>query len=207
MILKAKHNFFIYPFFQWYAVWLIKRKFSKANIIGSFNDSNLPVLLIANHISWWDGFWAMYLNLKTLKRKFHFMMLEEQLRKFWFFNYTGGFSVNKKAKSVIETLNYTGELLSDEKNMVLVFPQGEIQSMHLQTFQFEKGISHILRGNEERIQILFMANLVDYFSTPKPIINIYIQEYQDLQFNHESFEKSYNEFYKQSVEHQKRLKQ
>lgn len=207
MILKAKHNFFIYPFFQWYAVWLIKRKFSKANIIGSFDDKNLPVLLIANHISWWDGFWVMYLNLKILKRKFHFMMLEEQLRKFWFFNYTGGFSVNKKAKSVIETLNYTGELLSDSKNMVLIFPQGEIQSMHLQTFSFEKGINHILSGKEEKIQILFMANLVDYFSTPKPIINIYIQEYQDLQLNLESIENGYNEFYKRCVEHQKGLKQ
>lgn len=207
MILKAKHNFLIYPFFQWYALWLIKRKFSKANIIGSFNDKNLPVLLISNHISWWDGFWAMYLNLKILKRKYHFMMLEEQLRKYWFFNYTGGFSVNKKAKSVIETLNYTSELLSDANNMVLVFPQGEIQSLHLQTFQFEKGINHILRGKEERIQILFLANLVDYFSTPKPNINIYIQEYQGLPINVESIENGYNEFYKQSVEHQKGLKQ
>jgi len=202
MILKAKHNFFIYPFFQWYAVWLIKQKFSKANIIGCFNDKNLPVLVIANHISWWDGFWAMYLNVKVLKRKFHFMMLEEQLRKFWFFNYTGGFSVNKKAKSVIETLKYTGELLSDFKNMVLIFPQGEIQSMHLQTFQFEKGINHILRDKEDKIQILFMANLVDYFSKPKPIINIYIQEYQSLQINLESVQNGYNEFYKRCIANQ-----
>jgi len=206
MILKAKHNFFIYPFFQWYAVWLIKRKFSKANIIGRFNDRNLPVLLISNHISWWDGFWAMYLNVNILKRKFHFMMLEEQLRKFWFFNYTGGFSVNKKAKSVIETLNYTSELLSDSKNMVLIFPQGEIQSMHLQTFQFEKGIHHILRGKEGNIQMLFMANLVDYFSTPKPIINIYIQDYEDSSLNLESIQNSYNEFYRRCIENQKGLK-
>lgn len=206
MILKAKHNFLIYPFFQWYALWLIKRKFSKTNIVGSFNDKNLPVLLIANHISWWDGFWAMYLNLKILKRKFHFMMLEEQLRKYWFFNFTGGFSVNKKAKSVIETLNYTADLLNDAKNMVLIFPQGEIQSMHLQTFQFEKGINHILSGKEKDIQIMFMANLVDYFSTPKPIVNIYIQEYQGLQINHQSIENGYNEFYKRCVENQKGLK-
>ncbi|MHC1705059.1 MAG: lysophospholipid acyltransferase family protein [Tenuifilaceae bacterium] len=206
MILKAKHNFFIYPFFQWYAVWLIKRKFNKANIIGGFNDKNLPVLVIANHISWWDGFWAMYLNVKVLKRKFHFMMLEEQIRKFWFFNYTGGFSVNKKAKSVIETLNYTGKLLCGSKNMVLIFPQGEIQSMHLQTFQFEKGINHILRDKEDKIQILFMTNLVDYFSKPKPIINIYIQEYQSLQINLESVQNGYNKFYQQCIENQIGLK-
>ena len=71
---------------------------NRLNLLVDFNDRNLPVLLISNHISWWDGFWAMYINLKVLKRKFHFMMLEEQLRKYWFFNYTGGFSVNKKSK-------------------------------------------------------------------------------------------------------------
>lgn len=206
MILRAKHNFIVYPFFKGYALWLIKRKFHQANIIGHFNDHKLPVLLIANHMSWWDGFWAMFLNLKILKRKFYFMMLEEQLRKFWFFNYTGGFSVNKKARSMIETLNYTAELLCDYGNMVLIFPQGEIQSMHLQSFQFEKGIQHILRGKEEKVQILFMANLVDYFSTPKPIINIYIQNYLDLSFNIADIQNCYNEFYNRCVEKQKRLK-
>jgi len=206
MILKAKHNFFIYPFFKRYAVWIIKRHFAKSEIIGSFNDQKLPILLISNHISWWDGFWAMYLNVKVLKRKFHFMMLEEQLRKFWFFNYTGGFSVNKKAKSVIESLNYTAELLNDSKNMVLIFPQGEIQSMHLQTFQFEKGINHILKDKEDKIQILFMANLVDYFSKPKPIINIYIQDFKDLTLNLESIQNGYNEFYSKCVDSQKALK-
>ena len=180
MILKAKHNFIIYPFFRWYALGIIKMKFRDIRIIGSFKDRGLPVLLISNHVSWWDGFWARYLNVKLLKRRFHFMMLEDQLRKFRFFNYTGGFSVNKRAKSLIETLKYTIGLLSNRENMVLIFPQGEIRTMHLQTFQFEKGIERILKDKMGLIQILFMANLVDYFSSPKPCINIYIQEYYAL---------------------------
>jgi len=205
MILKAKHNVVVYPFFKQYAVWIIKRNFSKAQIVGSFNDQNLPVLVVANHISWWDGFWAMYLNVMVLKRKFHFMMLEEQLRKFWFFNHTGGFSVNKKTKSVIESLIYASELLSQSENMVLIFPQGEIQSMHLQTFQFEKGIDRILKNKEGKVQVLFMANLVDYFSLRKPSINMYIKEYVSPIENAETLQDAYNSFYRQSVENQKLL--
>jgi len=203
MILKAKHNFIIYPFFKWYAGFIIKRHYGTVKIIGHFKDKNLPVLLISNHISWWDGFWAMYINLNVLHQKFHFMMLEEQLRKYWFFNYTGGFSVNKKSKSIVETLNYTSELLNDSKNMVLVFPQGEIQSIHNQYIKFEKGLERILKNKENTVQIVFLANLIDYFSNRKPGIYFHIQEYAGGGFDMKSIQDSYNLFYAQSAEYQK----
>jgi 1-acyl-sn-glycerol-3-phosphate acyltransferase len=169
-------------------------------------DKGLPVILISNHFSWWDGFWAMYLNLKVLKRKFHFMMLEEQLRKYRFFNYTGGFSISKKSKSIIETLNYTKELLSDNKNMVLIFPQGEIESMHKQLFRFENGLERILKDLKGKIQIIFMANLIDYFSSPKEGLYIYFSAYEKQDFKSESIEAAYNHYYLQCVEKQKLLK-
>ena len=205
MILKAKHNFFIYPFFKWYSGFIIKRDFSSIRVIGELNEKQLPILLLSNHISWWDGFWAMYLNITILKRKFHFMMLEEQLRKFWFFNYSGGFSVNKKSKSIVETLHYTSELLKDEKNMVLIFPQGEIQSIHNQSMSFENGLGHILKQKENNIQVVFLVNLIDYFSNRKPGIYMHIQEYKELAFDMKSIQESYNVFYAQSVEKQKTL--
>ena len=85
MILRAKHNFLIFQFLKQYAVWIMKRHFNTIKVLGEFRDNDLPVLLMSNHVSWWDGFWAMYVNLKVFRRKFHFMMLEDQLRKFWFF--------------------------------------------------------------------------------------------------------------------------
>jgi len=202
MILKAKHNFLIYPFFQFYAVKIIKRNFANIQIIGNFNEKNLPILLISNHISWWDGFWAMYLNLKILKRKFHFMMLEEQLQKFWFFNFTGGFSVNKNSKSIIETLNYTSQLLENNENMVLIFPQGKIQSINNQEIKFEKGIDRILKKTNKKVQLIFMVNLVDYFSNKKPSINMYIKEFEFENFDFGEMQNSYNIFFKQSIDKQ-----
>jgi 1-acyl-sn-glycerol-3-phosphate acyltransferase len=203
MILKAKHNFIIYPFLKWYAGLIIKRHYSAVHIFGDLKDTNKPVLLIANHISWWDGFWADYVNQNVFHRKFHFMMLEEQLRKYWFFNYSGGYSVSKKSKSIVETLNYTSELLNDPKNMVLVFPQGEIQSMHNQNIQFEKGLERILRNQGNAVQVVFLANMIDYFSNRKPGIYFHLQEYTNGTFDIKSIQDSYNLFYAQSVEKQK----
>lgn len=205
-MLKAKHNFVIHPFFKWYAGSIIKRHFGIVRIVGEIQKKNLPVLLISNHISWWDGFWAMYINLKVLHRKFHFMMLEEQLLKFRFFNYTGGFSVNKKSRSIIETLNYTTELLSDKENMVLVFPQGEIQSQHNQSFHFEKGLERIIKDKRDKIQIVFLANLVDYFSNRKPGIYFHLQEHNNIVNDMADLQQQYNLFYVQSVERQMQFK-
>jgi 1-acyl-sn-glycerol-3-phosphate acyltransferase len=206
MILKAKHHFIIYPFFKWYAQWIVKRQFGKVRIIGHLTNNDRPILLIANHTSWWDGFWAMYVNLKIFRRKFYFMMLEQQLRKYWLFNYAGGFSVHKQSKSIIETLTYTTELLKDSNNLVLVFPQGEIQSMHTQNIEFEKGIERILKNSAIALQVVFMVNLIDYFSNRKPGVYFHLQEYKGDAYDAESIQRSYNQFFAESVKYQMNFK-
>jgi 1-acyl-sn-glycerol-3-phosphate acyltransferase len=202
LILRAKHNFIVSPFFIWHTGRLIKRAFKPIRIIGDFNERNLPILLISNHVSWWDGFWIVYLNRKIFKRSFYFMMLEEQLRKFWFFNYAGGFSVKKGSKSIIESIHYSLELLSNSQNLVFMFPQGEIQSMHKQTFAFEKGIEKILKNKGKKVQIIFQVNLIDYFSNAKPGLNIYFTEYHDEIFDIKSMENKFNVFYEQCIDKQ-----
>jgi 1-acyl-sn-glycerol-3-phosphate acyltransferase len=206
MILKAKHHRFIYPFFKWYTFWLVNRNFSKIHYSGTYTENNLPVLLIANHSSWWDGFWALYLNIKVFKRKFHFMMLEEQLRKYWYFNYAGGFSVKKKSKSVLETLHYTSSLLTDRNNLVLIFPQGEIGSAQKDSFDFEKGIERILAGIKNQVQIVFLVSLTDYFSSKKPEIFFYYREYSKNTVQRADLEDDYNRFYKSCKSTQSEIK-
>lgn len=183
-------------------MWKINRHFHSIKITGEISDKNLPVLVLSNHVSWWDGFWGMYLNVKVLHRRFHFMMLEKQLQKYWFFNYTGGFSINRKSKSMLESLNYTAGLLRNNKNMVLMYPQGEIQSMHNRNFVFGKGLERILKNGEPNIQIVFMACLTDYFSYPKPSVYLYISEYKDSGFQPELIQSGYNTFYKRCIEMQ-----
>lgn len=196
MILKAKHNFFLYPFFQFYSIWKIKRNFNKVYIIGEFRDRGLPVFLVANHISWWDGFWTVYLNRKLFRRKyFYFMMLEEELRKRMFLNKAGGYSVRKGSRSVIETLEYTAQLLNDKNNLVLIFPQGEINSIYTREIKFEKGLEYITGRSNGNFQMVFMVFLIDYFSEQKPSLYAYLQEYNFQGSAVKNVEREYNLFY------------
>ena len=203
MILKAKHNAIIYPFFKWYIRFKIRRNFHAVKIKGEIADRNLPVLLITNHNSWWDGIWVEWVNQQVFRRKFYFMMLEEQLRKFWFFNFTGGFSVKKNSKSIIESLTYTRGLLTNRQNLVLMYPQGKIQSMHDIDFQFEKGIEHVLKRLDNPVQLIFMVSLIDYFSNPKPGLFLYLKEYAENDLSIKTIRLKFSEFYQNCIELQK----
>ncbi len=205
MIYRAKHHFFLYPFFQYYTLWKIRRNFHNVDITGNFNEKGFPVLLISNHFSWWDGFWADYLNQKLFHRKFYFMMLEEQLKQHMFFNKTGGYSIKKHSRTVIETLDYTVELLMDKNNLVLLFPQGKIQSLYTSRISFEKGIDYIIKKVPVKVHLIFLVNLVDYFSNPKPGIYMYLKEYDGNIYTTEELEKEYNSFYSACIaENQKK---
>lgn len=196
MIVRATHNFFIYKFFKLYTVLKIRKNFEKVHIKGSFKDRQLPILIISNHISWWDGFWAEYLNLNLFHRKFfYFMMLEEQLVKNRFLSYTGGFSIKKKARSIIESLNYTAELLTDNRNYVLIFPQGEIQSLYNDKIYFDKGLELILKKLTSSIHFIFLVSLIDYFSDQKPSLYMYFREYTEEDLTIHAVEKEYANFY------------
>lgn len=190
-MVKAKHHPFIYPFLKWFAARLLKHNFSSIEIIGNVNSQNKSVLLVANHIGWWDGFWAMYLNLKVFNKKFHFMMLEENLKKHWYFNYSGGFSVKKNSKSMLESIDYSCELLKNSQHLVLIYPSGKLLSSYNTNIQFGKGAERIIaNGNKESVVVMLCA-ICDYWNKKKPALKLYIKE---LVTPNEA-EKQYREFY------------
>jgi len=206
MIIKARHHPVIDPFFTWYVKRTVKRHFQEVNFINRFEDKGLPVLLIANHMSWWDGMWLRVFNEKYLGRKFNFMMLEDQLRKHWYFQYIGGFSVQKGSRTVVQSLEHAAWLLGNNDNLVLMFPQGEIQSMHTGTYHFDKGIEAILSRTKTEIQVLMTVNLVEYFSQKKPSLFSYTDELDQAVITHEQIEEAYNDFYRDCVTAQQNIK-
>ncbi len=127
------------------------------------------------------------------------MMLEEQLRRYWYFNYAGGFSVKKASRSVVETIRYTAELLGNKNNLVLMFPQGKIESIHQQTFIFEKGIESILL-RPPLFRLNFLACLTDYFSKKKHGLYFYMKDFSGDNYN--NLQEEYNKFYKDCLTQQ-----
>jgi hypothetical protein len=128
------------------------------------------------------------------------MMLEEQIKEYPVCNYVGGFSIKKGSRSMIESLHYTAALLTEKKNMVLIFPQGEIQSLYNHTIQFESGLEYIAKKIAGKSQIIFIANLVDYFSNPKPDLFIYFKEYDLSEPDLKLIQRDYSAFYAQCIQ-------
>ena len=189
--------------FKWLSRFLIKRNFNSVTIDGRFVDNGSSVLIIANHVSWWDGFWIEYLNSKICNRKFHFMMLEDQLKKHWYFQYSGGYSIKKKSRSIIDSISYSVELLKQPGNLVLMFPQGQIHSLYQNKIVFEKGIERIVQNTTSDTQIMFVVNLVDYLSDSKPNLFIYLKVFDAKDFHQTNIETAYNKFYEQVMNIQK----
>ena len=204
-MIRAKHHFFLYPFFRWYSKLSIRRNFHEVRMTGGFQDRNLPLLLIANHFSWWDGIFVNFLNMKCFFKRYHFMVHENHISNFWFFKYLGAFSVQKNSISIIDTFTYIRELLQDNSNLVLVFPQGEIRSQHSTELIFEKGIEKIISIIDNEIQIVFIVNLIDYFSHPKPTLYSYMKEFISNDAGISAIEKSYNGFYKECLEEHRKM--
>ena len=192
-MIKARHTRTGVWFFRKYSGFFLGRNFKSITIEGDYIDSNKSFLVISNHFSWWDGFIQLVLNEKVFKKVFHVMMLEEQLKLFMILNKAGAFSIKKQTRDIIESLGYCTELLENNRNLVLIFPQGEIQSLYTQTFVFEKGLNLLLKN--ENASLIFNVNLVDYFSDKKPHLTIYYKEYvYDKNTTLRDIENSFNSF-------------
>ena len=182
---------------------MLRRHFRQVRFHGKFEDQGLPVLMVGNHFSWWDGFIAFELNAEAIGRKFHVMMLEEQLSERMFLNKAGAFSISPGSRSVRDSLEYTLSLLGDRRNMVVVYPQGKFQPMASQQVKFEKGIQHILKRVSGDVHLVFYVALVDYFEDKKPRLDIYFGQFEDDILDYpEEAEYYYNRFLAESINRQ-----
>lgn len=127
------------------------------------------------------------------------MMLEDQLKKNWFFQYTGAFSVRKNSKSIIESLTYATELLQNPGNLITYFPQGQFESVNQEKLHFEKGVEWLLKNLKNEVQVIFVANQVDYFESAKPHLFMHFETYDYRGKNLREIEDDYNAFYHSSA--------
>lgn len=203
MIIKARHHWFYYPFFRWYSRRMPRSDFKEVILHSRVTDRGLPILMLGNHISWWDGFLAQYINLEYFNRKVHIMMLEEQLVNRMFLNKTGAYSIKKGDRSAIESLDYTAELLGDPGNMVILFPQGKIHSLYDVPVNFETGWFRIFDKINGPVQVVFFIILIDYFSSRKPSLHIYLYDYDYRDRSLEDINRDFNASLLKSIDQQK----
>lgn len=200
MIMPRKH-IIITPFLMSYIDYLLKRHFRDIKVIGNEVPPEVPLLAVGNHISWWDGFFVLYLARKYLKRNLYVMMLEEQLLANPILKYGGAFSIKRGSKDIINSLNFAVEKLDQKDNIVLIYPQGKLNSIYCDTFVFEKGIEYIVNAKYKNYQpkLLFVACLIEYGSYKKPTVFIHYRLYEMKPMNAQEIAYEYSLFYKQCV--------
>ncbi len=202
-MLEPRRNKFIHQFFSWYINRIIKSDFEELKFNQIDFSKEQALLLLANHCSWWDGFFMFQINRLYFKKRLHVMITEENYQKVWFFKYLGGFSVKKNSRSVIETLEYAGNLLNDPENLVLIFPQGKLYSGHIDEVQFQKGLINLINSSTRKFQYIFAASFADYFEHRKPVLTCYLQEWEGAEFTSLQLIKSaYNKHYETSRQKQ-----
>lgn len=201
-MIKARHHKLYQWFFDRWTFWLMRRHFHARRIHHQWEDQGGPLVLIGNHFSWWDGFIASYVNQQVFHRRIYVMMLEQELEKRKFLSRIGAFSIRKNSRYATESLKYAASVLQDPGHILLLYPQGTFQSLHLFPLRFEKGWFRILRQAPENTQLVFMASLTDYFSRKKPTLSIYLEACKQPLASAAEVEKAYNDFLKNAINQQ-----
>jgi hypothetical protein len=195
-----RKNNLIFNFFSWYIQFIIKKDFAAFNYDGVETKSNSSVLVLANHFSWWDGFFLFYINKKVFKKQFHVLVNAENYNKVGFLKYLGAFAAENKGKDVLETLSYAGKLLDVQENFVFLFPLVNFYSNHLKSISFEKGVMQMINASQKKINIIFAATFIDYFAKRKPTAYTYLQHWENEEYvSLQLLKSAYNKHYDQSV--------
>lgn len=197
---QPRKNSFIFNFFSWYISFIIKKDFSSFDHESPAFKKETAILVLANHFSWWDGFFLFYINKKIFKKNFHVLVNANNYKKVGFLKYLGAFAAENKGKDVLETLNYAGKLLDNPSNLVLVFPQGKLFSNHVKSISFEKGVMQMINASQKKISIVFAATFIDYFSKRKPSAYTYLQNWESEEYiSLQLLKSAYNKHYDHAV--------
>jgi 1-acyl-sn-glycerol-3-phosphate acyltransferase len=171
-MMLAKRNVFISRLFAIVLKRILAKRFHEIIVDEIPIRKDHSVLLLCNHFSWWDGFLAGHLIDSYFHKNFHIMMQEDHLVKRKWLRNLGGFSIKKSSRESFKSLQYAAELLNDSQNAVVLFPQGALNSMHCEQIDLAKGYEYLIKNIKGNCQIIFAANVVDYFESFKPSVQM-----------------------------------
>ncbi len=147
-MLEANKSAWFENIFAVYNRNLIKRRFHSLQVSGldflQCKNANIPLIIYANHSSWWDGLVAFEISRKAELDSF-IMMEEKQLQNLFLFRKLGAFSVvRENPREAVKSIKYAAKLLENPHRTLWVFPQGEILPNDLRPLSFYNGLSKII---------------------------------------------------------------
>lgn len=148
-MIKARKAVWFETIFDLYNRSLLWRRFKSLKINNLEylleRDKSLPLVLYANHSSWFDPLIVHRIN-RLAKLDAYAMMEEQNLKKLMFFRKLGAFSVvRENPREAVKSINYVVDLIKDKPNRaVWIYPQGEIKPNDVRPLVFYNGVSKIV---------------------------------------------------------------
>ncbi|HEY5326824.1 MAG TPA: glycerol acyltransferase [Mucilaginibacter sp.] len=174
MIIKAKPlPFFLIRLGAVLLIWFFRRRFNKMILNEVEIKPGHSYILMCNHFGFLDGFFAIYLCFKFINKKqklkgLYTMSVKKQMEKNRWLKYTGSFSVEPGTRSVDETLTYAAGILNTPGNILIFYPQGNLESQYIRYIEFKEGIYDIATRTKGDCQLIWSSNLIEYFESTKP---------------------------------------
>lgn len=167
------------PFARWFrshAAGRIRSTFAAVHVYGlqSLRDAahDRPVLIIANHSSWWDSLVALWLTeTKLPDSEAYGMMDASNLARFRFFRWIGCFGVDLSSRrDGARAARYALELLKIRTTALWVFPQGAEQAPHL-PLRFLPGAAGIAR-RADAVRVIPVAFAYEFERDEQPHVYV-----------------------------------
>ena len=173
MMIEAKHNTAAVYLFRIYLDRLLRKNFSNFYLSNNFPElpKDKSVIITPIHISWWDGFFIHYIHRFSTNNKFHLMMLNKELERYWFFKYVGAYSIStENPVTISKTIKYTSKLLSDSSNTVVFYPQGEIEAFDKRPINIKRGLKLFIKEVKDECVVLIVGFKIQYYNEKYPAI-------------------------------------
>lgn len=205
MIIKKKNMPFGFIKFAGSVVKLfLKIRFNKLIIRHIPIKPKHSYLLMCNHFGFGDGFLAYFLSFSAIYPEFNnmnIMSLKKQLQKNPWLRYFGSFSIDPGKASVAESIAHAAEILSKPGNLLLFYPQGNLESQHVRTVAFQEGIKEIIPKIKGDCQIIWSSNIIEYFESLTPSIYFNMLDCgTNHDFNFEELVEKVNQHHKASFQ-------
>jgi len=206
MIIKAKPlPFFLIKTGVLLLLWFFRKRFNKVVLNDIEVKPGHSYILMGNHFGFLDSFFAYYLSLKLIDKKqrikgIYAMSLKKQMEKKPWMKYAGTFSVDPGKRSVRESIDYAAEILNEPGNLLIFYPQGNLESSHIRHIDIKDGIYEIATRVKGDCQLIWSSVIIEYFESLKPsayINNLDCGTTKDFDF--EEFKRKINDHHLQSM--------
>lgn len=130
--------------------------------------ANLPILAIANHTSWWDGFFSHQLT-RAVGRPFRILMEAEHLGRYGFFRRIGALPIERRsAMQATRDLESAAGTLESPDTMLWIYPQGMRRPATEPADRLEHGAAWLVERHAMPILVLPVAFRYAFLSEQRP---------------------------------------